>query len=398
MDKIHRKDFSQADRAAVQDRVIRAIEADPEPFLAAYKSNPDNFGGRYVAADAFKDTFESFRQSPEARNRYNTPVHNSAAVLAAEQYRRALLDESDPARDTAIFLTGIPGAGKTSVVMAAGFPENARVLFEGQMHRPEPAYDKIQAALDAGVKPVIIAVHVTPEVALRRTFQRFDEYGRGASIELMAAIQGGLPDGLRQIHERFGDAVALTVLDNRHPGHHKELNGWQHLKQLSQEGNHDRITQRLRAELERNRDEGRISEACYRQANGDAPLAPSQGLAEKGYGGNERDVDQRASAQGGGQASSLKNIEDPPRPPRATAFESLAESEALARHPELMGAFRELAAHRTHAANLHPKDPGAQALLLAGARSDIQRRLDDGRIPPLPSPAAPIAGERPRER
>ncbi|MDP9897413.1 hypothetical protein J2W32_006522 [Variovorax boronicumulans] len=398
MEKIQRKEFTQPDRAAVQDELIRAIEVDPEPFLAAYAADPNNHGGRYVSADAFKDTFEAFRQSPEARNRYNTPVHNSAAVLASEQFKRALRDGSDPNRDAALFLTGIPGAGKTSVVMGAGFPEHARVLFEGQMHRPEPAFEKIQAALDAGLTPVVIAVHVTPEVALRRTFQRFEEYGRGASIELMGAIQAGLPEGLRKIHEKFGDSVALTVLDNRHPGHHKDLNGWQHLKQLSQEGNHERISQRLRAELERHREEGRISDACYRQANGDAPLDPSQVLAAKGHRGDQRDDNQRTDSAGRGQAAQLSGHDsDTPRPPRAVAFATLSETEALTKHPELMGAFRELAAAREKAATQHPRDPQIQAQELAASRSDIQRRLDDGRIPPLPTLARPAA-ERPRER
>lgn len=391
MEKIHRKLFSQPDRSEVQDQVIRAVEADPEPFFAAYRSDPNNFGGRYVAADAFKDTFAQFRASPDARNRYNTPVHNAAAVLAAEQFRRALRDDSEPARDTAIFLTGIPGAGKTSVVMAAGFPENARVLFEGQMHRPVPAFEKIQAALDAGAQPVIIAVHVTPEVALRRTFQRFEEYGRGASVELMAAIQGGLPDGLRAIHDRFGDAIGLTVLDNRHPGHHKELNGWHHIKQLSQEGNHERITERLRAELEVNRRQGRITHACYLQADGRAPVAQAQDLAEKGDGRNERDGDQRASAKEGREAPDLTP------PARALAFRDQPEGEALAKHPELMGAFRELAAARAQAASHSPDNLAAQVSHVAQVRADIQRRLEEGRIPPLPAvTSSPL--ERPRER
>lgn len=119
MDAIERRVFAQPDRAAVQEAVVAAVESDPEPFLAAYAADPNHYGGRYVAADAFKDTFWQFRASRETRDRYNTPVHNAAAVLAAEQFNRMLQDTSDAARDTAIFLTGMPGAGKTSVVMGA---------------------------------------------------------------------------------------------------------------------------------------------------------------------------------------------------------------------------------------------------------------------------------------
>lgn len=38
-----------------------------------------------------KATFPEYRESPEARNRYN-----AAAVLASEQYRRAIGNDSDP--------------------------------------------------------------------------------------------------------------------------------------------------------------------------------------------------------------------------------------------------------------------------------------------------------------
>lgn len=388
MDAIERRVFAQPDRAAVQEAVVAAVESDPEPFLAAYAADPNHYGGRYVAADAFKDTFWQFRASRETRDRYNTPVHNAAAVLAAEQFNRMLQDTSDAARDTAIFLTGMPGAGKTSVVMGAGFPENTRVLFEGQMHSAIPAIRKIRAALDAGVHPVIIAVHVTPEVALRRTFQRFEEYGRGASIALMATIQSGLPAGLEQIRDVFDDRVGLTVLDNRHAGHHRALNGWQHLDQLHQEGNHERISQRLRAELELHRSQDRISDACYRQANGEAPIGPAPRLAREGHGYDQRDVDQSALSRGSGEANQVAR-----RPARAVAFESIGETDALARHPELLGAFRELAASRQDAAKAFPIDQTAREAQVAHTRASLQARLDQGRIPPLPpalrAPAPP---------
>ncbi|WP_143684564.1 zeta toxin family protein [Variovorax sp. KK3] len=387
MEPIFRKEFAPIDRAEVQDQTIRAVESDPEPFIAAYRAAPFNFGGRYVSADAFKDTFDDFKRSQEARNRYNAPVHNAAAVLASEQFRRALRDDSDPRRDTAIFLTGIPGAGKTSAVIGAGFPANARVIFEGQLNRPEPTIQKIRAALDAGLKPAIVAVHVTPELALQRTFQRFDEYGRGASIHVMADIQGGLPAGLRTINERFGDAVELTILDNRFPGQHKALHGWHHLTQLEHEGNHERIAQRLRAELERHREEGRISDACYRQANGDAPIARSivfdRGMDRDGGRQDQRNGDQRSRTAGSREEADLARSA---RPPRALAFERMDQTEALRRHPELKGAYRELVQAQQL---LAARSSEARAVQLALARESIQHRLDAGKIPPL-SPALPL--------
>ena len=296
LEPIRRGDFVDADRAAVQDEVIRAVEGNPDAFIERYKDHPDSLGGRYVCADLFKETFEQFSASPEARNRYNTPVHNAAAVLAAEQYRRAIADDSEPERDTAIFLTGIPGAGKTSFVLQDGdVPSNARVVYEGQLAKPETTIPKLQQAIDAGVKPIILVVHAPPEMALENTFRRFNEEGRGASIGVMASIQAGLPACLHQVHQHFGEAVQLHVIDRRDKFHAKALEGWHHLQVLESEGNHEQIKHRLGSALDHHRAAGTISDACYAQAAGLAPLGPNQGLDSEGdrrFGqdGQRRDV------------------------------------------------------------------------------------------------------------
>ena len=109
------REFDEPDRVAVQAEVVRAVLADPERFLQRYLDHPDSHQGRYVSADLFKEMFDQFAESKEARGRYNAPVHNAAAVLSAEQFRRGL--EKGRAEGTSVwFLTGIPGAGKTSRV------------------------------------------------------------------------------------------------------------------------------------------------------------------------------------------------------------------------------------------------------------------------------------------
>ena len=85
------------------------------------------------------------------------------------------------------------------------------------------------------------------------------------------------------------------------------------------------------------------------------------------------------------------------RPARAVAFEQMPEADALAKHPELQGAVRELAAGRTEAARLYPSDYRQRDSHIASVRKDIQRRLDDGRIPPLPPRSGNIAHDD-RER
>ena len=51
LNPIQRRDIKDPVRAAYQERTARAVESDPEPFLAAYQARADTHGGRYVAAD-----------------------------------------------------------------------------------------------------------------------------------------------------------------------------------------------------------------------------------------------------------------------------------------------------------------------------------------------------------
>ena len=80
LEPIRRNGYAQADRVAVEETVAAAVESDPRPFIERYLGDPRSFGGRYVAADLFKETFAQYAASKDARNRYNAPVHNAAAV------------------------------------------------------------------------------------------------------------------------------------------------------------------------------------------------------------------------------------------------------------------------------------------------------------------------------
>ena len=85
------------------------------------------------------------------------------------------------------------------------------------------------------------------------------------------------------------------------------------------------------------------------------------------------------------------------RPSRALAFEKLPEAEALAKHPELNGAFEYLHALRTAAQERYPGNEKAAHHFAAQARSEVLRRLDKGKIL-RPSPEKPLAQEKPPQQ
>ena len=280
MESINKRGFTDPAKVKAEAAAIELAEKHTEVVLADYAARRDTFGGRYVCADTFKELMPGFAHSRASRNELNGAVHNAAAVLSSEQFRRVVDRGPQPGRDTAVFVTGIPGAGKSSTV-ASALEGTAGVVFEGQMSRPEPAMQKIDHALQKGFRVEIVAVHVAPEVALERTnFRYLDRNnGRGASIAVMSDIQGNLPAGLRQIYERYGEQVGFTVLDNS-PGKRTSYTGWGALPELEKEGNREHIRERLTAALEAGYRDNRYSAVFYTQAAGRDParsLAPGAG-------------------------------------------------------------------------------------------------------------------------
>lgn len=337
LEPIRRQSFAEPDRQSVHDAALASVQADPERYIRAYLADPQSFGGRYIAADLFKEHFPDFHASKEARNRYNAPVHNPAAVLSAEMFRRRLTAD-EPSRDTAVFLTGVPGAGKTSQVLVGGqLPDAVRLVFEGQLAKPGTTIEKLQQVLDAGLRPVVRVVHARPEDALHNTLLRFTSYGRGASINVMADIQGGLPDSLKAVHDRFGDQVALRITDGRDRSQHRIVTGWSNLDLLRSEGNRDEIRNRLAAALETHRPQ--LSDAAWRQAAG-MPPSPDHGRL-----GARHPEQSRPYESGPGlprrrdEASELTPAPyDAGHQARAQALRENPSRNVLQRHPELAGA------------------------------------------------------------
>jgi hypothetical protein len=402
MEPIARRAFSSSELAAIQDRAIVAVEAEPEKFIARYVADKRSRAGRYVCADLFKETFDDYRRDRLSRYVANHPVHNASAVLASEQLRRVLVEPKTDAFDpTAVFLTGVPGAGKTTTVDVAGdqvatgkpvvLPPHA--IYEGQLSRPDPALPKIQAALDAGLAVVIAVVHPEPEAALLRTLQRCDAIGRGAPIEVMADIQGRLPEGLAAIHSQFGDAVALRVVDSR--GTIRQAHdGWQHLKILESEGSRETIYERLDRTLELWHRQGAVSESAYAQARGYEAAAEHSFVAGSSIGSRESARHQSGDARASQGAQFLSDAYDhasafaqASKNPLVRAFleasDSASRHRAAIEYPALIAAFAHDAAARAFGRERLGNTAAADAFHIR-FREQIAIALHEGRAMPAP--------------
>lgn len=309
--------FQEQDRQDVQRSVMAQVLADPERFLTAYTRHEASFGGRYVSADLMKEMFVEFHESPDTRNRYNAAVHNAAAALSSVQYDRMIQYADAADQQEAYFVTGIPGAGKTTAVLYRGsLPPGGRVVFEGQLSNPATGLEKIDKALKQGLAVTIRVVHREPEGALDNTLRRFQEYGRGASIGLMADIQAGLPDGLTEIRKQLGDKISLEVYNYRRPDELAFEGGWDVADRiLRKEGDRDAIYNRLHRRLEDLNRGGQLVPDAYAQAFGRV-LDPGRTRGDpstgtrRNDGGAEWIVEESRPASENPQARVLKPSED----------------------------------------------------------------------------------------
>jgi putative DNA primase/helicase len=309
LEAIREREFEEPDRMQVQARAIASAQASPQDYLRRYARLEQSFGGRYVGADLFKELFSDYRASSEARARYNAPVHNAAAVLAAAQLKQQLADREYPERDTVILLTGAPGAGKTTSLLDAGQLEpHVRAVYEGQLADPALAVQRVEQVLGAGLRPLIVVVHVLPELALDRTLQRYEEIGRGSSLNLIARLQADLPGALEAVRLRYGDQVDFRILDARDVQNKLMRGGWNELPVLTSEGSYEQIEARLTAHLERRR--GELSAGAYTQAFGRAP-ASSLGAVASRDAQAQSGVGEQSGTTSGADQEALLNAAEP---------------------------------------------------------------------------------------
>jgi len=292
------RDFDSIDRKRAELQISSEVIKDPQSFFDLYKADPRSHQGLYVNSDLFKETFNVYKHSKESRSIYNLPVHNSAAVLAASLFRSNLLvaqtqlEQGSSTRDRVLLVTGTPGAGKSTFITSAINGEfEIATIYEGQLADVSAAKIKIDQILGKGLKPEIIAIHAKAENALDNAIQRFDQVGRGASIDLIANLLSRLPDSLEEIHQAYGDAVKLTVIDRLNPDKSTIAPGWDFLPILTSEGQYEHIKERLSNHLEQRYQSGSISSANYEQALGRAPDRSSHEIYSERSGGVGSDAD-----------------------------------------------------------------------------------------------------------
>lgn len=260
--------FEDYGRIAIESRAITQVEFASNKLIAKYKTLPQSLNGRYINSDLFKELFPDYATSPMHRTLSNVPIHNSAAVLSNALFREQV--KNNPNKKV-LFLTGAPGSGKSTLVNAShDLLRDYQVIYEGQLSVYDQAKEKLCYCLEHSCKVTILALHRKPEKNLEHTLLRFSAMGRGASLAVISNIQGLLGPSLKKLYEEFANKINFYIFDLR-DNHVRLTTGNDAISILSEEGNRETIYAKLRQTLETWYNEGKISNAAYRDALGRSP-------------------------------------------------------------------------------------------------------------------------------
>lgn len=203
--KIRRLEQISDELKVIQEHFIKEAEENTDFYMDSYINHPSSLSGRYVCSDLFKETFPEYIESLESRKKYSSVIHNSAAVLANEMFYKNI---KNPNIKKGIFLSGIPGAGKSFLVQSlalSGAIGDDTLIYEGDINSPT-IFEKIEAVKAAGIEIHIVIVNPTIELAQTNAINRSLEIGRGASCETMARIMSKIPESLKIIQEKFPES------------------------------------------------------------------------------------------------------------------------------------------------------------------------------------------------
>lgn len=228
---------------------ISQAENNTDFYLNKYKELSASFNGNYICSDLFKETFDEYTQSIENRKLYAEVIHNSAAVLANEMFH-----EKAGSKDIkrCIFISGVPGAGKSfliqSLIMSGAIDEDT-MIYEGDISS-RTIYEKIDVVINNNIKPYIMIVNPTLELAQRNAIMRHYEIGRGASCQTMARILSKIPIALNEIKERYPN-IELGIYNKKTNYDIENYVGFENAELLNH-GDYDTVLeelQKLRIEI-----------------------------------------------------------------------------------------------------------------------------------------------------
>lgn len=286
------KNLPELDRK-IETRLAEKIVGDYPAAVMEYNALPDAMGGKVLNVDTARELSPDYAASKESRALLSAAVHEPASYFIKQVYADRLAEM--PPDSTVMFTSGGTGAGKSSAIerspTAAQAMSVAHLVYDTNMNGFDSAVGKIEQALAAGGKVDIWHVQRDPVDALvNGALPRAMDRGRAVPLDAHEATHVGAAGTIVQLAERYqhDPRVSIHVLDNtRGKGNASEV-PVEFVKTFDYNG----LRERLISALEKEYQDGRITDAIYRgtlgaQADAGRPdsSAGGRGLRPEGTSG-----------------------------------------------------------------------------------------------------------------
>lgn len=248
----------------------RLAQLGPAEIEAEYAKQKDAKGGRVLNTDAMRELSLDY----QADRSQSAAVHEAASREVKRMYAERLQQEPEPGRlPLVLFTAGGTGAGKSTAIenvpSVQSISDQAQIIYDTNMSTYASAREKVQQALDAGKNVTIVGVDRDPvealvEGALARARRQTEQLGSGRTVPVRDHIDThvGWAKVVKRLAAEYADDPRVEVLavDNKRGRNNSQPMKLADVKELD----YNAVEPAVRAALEKEHDEGRISEAIYR--------------------------------------------------------------------------------------------------------------------------------------
>jgi hypothetical protein len=252
----------------VQERAIDEVERRLDNLVDLYRQR----FGVVVGTDLARELFPDYAATLESRLKFAGVVQRSAARVADEVFSRIV---SGPRVGDALFTAGGTGAGKTTAIRTSsrteGLIASAAVIYDSNFNSFASAKAKVDLALRAGLRVIVIFVHRHPvEAYLEGVLPRALVEGRTVSIEGHLRMHRNALKTFLRAQRKFAEdsQAAFLVLNNT--GHEAEAFPTDVAYLKSVQYPQEELYNAIKEGLDDAYRQGKIAEALYAASCGDA--------------------------------------------------------------------------------------------------------------------------------
>ena len=184
-------------------------------LVAKYLKDNTTDGVPYIGTDQAKRLFLEYSLNPTAGNEHSD---QAASAISHAAWDTALAKPVTGNKNMVRILTGAPASGKTTAIKEA--PPGTRVGINRESIIGDAKYgaEMVDQVLASGRKPEIHLVYTDdPRINVQRMVDRAKQIGRVVPLDYMARTFVSVPKAIAQLHERYGDKIAVDSFDTSGP-------------------------------------------------------------------------------------------------------------------------------------------------------------------------------------